>query len=164
MTKPRKGTKYVSEIAILLRDAEPTLAEIEGQPTQRKRRENERSRALAIDELVMMYREAAKLGILDRLDPRVRNFCERLKGKEGKFGRLPRPKGGRPRDPHRRLLIEITVLEAIEAEGGKRGSVERAMRQAAKQFNVHYRRVREIHYDRDPDWKREVRVTRALRG
>src|SRR6476660_5175875 len=102
MTKPRKGTKYVSEIAILLRDAEPTLAEIEGQPTQRKRRENERSRALAIDELVMMYREAAKLGILDRLDPRVRNFCERLKGKEGKFGRLPR--------------IEITVLEAIEAE------------------------------------------------
>ena len=162
MTKPRRGTKYDFEVATLLRDAEPTWAEIEGQPNRRKRVENERARDHAIDELVLMYRDAAKRGALARLDPRVAIFCERLKDRNA--GRLPRPKGGRPTDPHRRLLIEMTVIEAIEAEGRKRGAVERAMRQAAERFGIKYRRVREIHYDRDPDWKRDVRVSWALRG
>jgi hypothetical protein len=162
MTKPRKGTKYDSDVAILLRDAEPKWAEIEGQPDPRKRHENERARDLAIDELVFIYRDALNLGALERLDPRVLIFCERLKDRNA--GRLPRPKGGRPSNPHRRLLIEMMVIEAIEAEGGKRGAVERAMRQAAGRFGVEYRRVREIHYDPDPDWKRLVRVSRALRA
>ena len=54
MTKPRRGTKYDFEVATLLRDAEPTWAEIEGQPNRRKRVENERARDHAIDELVLM--------------------------------------------------------------------------------------------------------------
>jgi hypothetical protein len=58
----------------------------------------------------------------------------------------------------------MTVIEAIEAEVGKRGAVERAMRRAAERFGINYRRVREIHYDPDPDWKRLVRLSRALRA
>jgi hypothetical protein len=162
MTKPHRGTKYYSEVATLLRDAEPKWAEIEGQSDPRKRQENERARDLAIGELVLMYRDAAKLGALEWLDPRITIFCERLKDRNA--GRLPRPKGGRPSNPHRRLLIEMTVIEAIEAEAGKRGAVERAMRRAAERFGIKYRRVREIHYDPDSDWKRLVRLSRALRA
>ena len=161
MTKPHRGTKYYSEVATLLRDAEPRWAEIEGQSDPRKR-QNERARDLAIDELVLMYRDAVKLRALEWLDPRITFFCERLKDRNG--GRLPTPKGGRPRNLHRRLLIEMAVIEAIEAEAGKRGAVERAMRRAAERFGIKYRRVREIHYDPDPDWKRLVRLSGALRA
>jgi hypothetical protein len=50
------------------------------------------------------------------------------------------------------------VEEAIEVHGGKRGSVEVALLEVAKRDGVSYDHVRDIHYDRDPEWRRIVAV------
>jgi hypothetical protein len=82
---------------------------------------------------------------------------------ERNHGRLPDPKGGRPTDEHRRLLIAAHVREAIASHSGKWGSVELALKQVAKDDGVSYEYVREIHYDRDPEWRRVVDVELAWR-
>jgi len=146
-------------------NAKITRFDIQDERTERKRRELVRARDVARDELIKMYRAAQKGGTLDRVDWGIRNFCEDLKASNG--GRLPTPKGGRPRDEHRRLLIAIKVIETIEASkasGGGRGTVARAIHQVATNFGVQYRRVREIYYDRDPAWMRDLRVSLAMRG
>jgi hypothetical protein len=165
VTKPRKSLHYISDVRVLLRDAQPTWAETEGEMNSRIRQKNERAQQVATDELIKLYRQHAKRGALHNLDLGVRNFCEDLKARNG--GRLPTPKGGRPHDEHRRLLIAIKVtetIEAIKASGGKRGTVERALHRVATDFCIGYRRVREIYYDRDPTWMRDLRVSLALRG
>jgi hypothetical protein len=165
VTKPRKSRHYPSDIRIVLRNAQITRFEIEDELEERKRHELTRERDIARDVVIKMYRDAQKRDALDRLDWGVRNFCDDLKASNN--GRLPTPKGGRPRDDHRRLLIAIQVIEAIEADranGGSRGAVDRAICQVAAKFDVTYRRVREIYYDRDPVWMRDLRVSLAMRG
>jgi hypothetical protein len=157
----RKGTKYTRELPVLLRDAQPTWREIDGEPNAHRRRERIRSRDTAIDALTKMYRDAQKRGATARLDVRVRNFCEGLKSRNR--GRLPKSKGGRPTGEHRRLLLAIKVHEAIEARGNRRGSVESALSEVASRLGVSYDHLRDIHYDRDPKWRRAVKAELARR-
>jgi hypothetical protein len=109
-------------------------------------------------------RDAEKRG--SRPDQRIRNFIEAVKASNG--GCLPKPKGGRPlghRD-HDRFLLAIKVQEAkeaIEARGKKRGSVEGALKEVAEREEVDYDRLREIHYDPDPEWKRAIKAELARR-
>jgi hypothetical protein len=118
-----------------------------------------------------MYRDAEKRRQLDRLDPLVRLFCEELKRRN--LGELPKAKGGRPANQNRRLLIAVRVREAIAEFGGKRGSVDRALRAVANQERKaaklrragilrddYYEYVKEIHYDydRDPELRSDVDV------
>jgi len=172
----RNGPAYLSEIPVLLRDAQaPTIAELAELDT-RKQHERERDRALAIEHLTKMYRDAEKRRRMGGLDPLVRLFCEELKKRN--HGRLPKPKGGRPANQNRRLFIAVSVREAIEELGRKRGSVDRAIRavadrerKAAKARGVrllrddYYQYVKEIHYDydRDPELRRLVTVEIAWR-
>jgi hypothetical protein len=108
-----------------------------------------------------MYREAEKRGQMERLDPAVRFACELLKDKNG--GRPPKAKGGRPTDEHRRFLIAVTVQGLIEADPKKRGSVERALQKTSERLGVSYDHVRDIHYDRNPEWRRAVALELARR-
>lgn len=158
---------------MLLRDAQPTYREIEGEPEPRKRRQAERARDLAIDRLIKMYREAKKAGKLGQLDFRVRTFCEELKKRN--HGQLPKAKGGRPTAEHRRLLIAVHLQSAIERRGEKHGSKEQAFKEIAAnddlfdqrrrspQWATRYEYVKEIYYDSDPDFRRAVAVELDLR-
>jgi hypothetical protein len=158
----RKGLEhYCPSIPVLLRDARPTKAEITDEPDPSKRRDTQRAYELAVDQLTKMYRSARKSGKLDRLDPRVRNFCELLKDRNQ--GRLPKPKGGRPTAEHRRLSMAIEVKTAIGARGKKRGSVEQALREVSERFGVSYDHLRDIHYDRDPEWRSTVKAELSRR-
>jgi hypothetical protein len=108
-----------------------------------------------------MDRDAEKRG--SRPDQRIRNFIEDVKASNG--GCLPRPKGGKPlghRD-HDRFLLAIKVQEAIEARGKKRGSVEEALKEVAEREDINFDRLREIHYDPDPEWRRDVKIELAHR-
>ena len=58
----RKGLEYCPEIPVLLRDAQPTVDEIEGESDLRKRRERERARDFATGKLLKLYRDAEKQG------------------------------------------------------------------------------------------------------
>jgi hypothetical protein len=118
MPRPRKGHKYNPELAVVLRDAQPTWREIKGEKNVHKRRER---RALAIsarDELIKMHRDAEKRGALAQLDIRVRNFyeAEKARNRTHHRARLPKPKGkgGRPMDQHHRLLLVVKVHEEID--------------------------------------------------
>jgi hypothetical protein len=139
---------------VLLRDAQPTFNEIEGEPDVRKRRERERARDFAIGKLLKMHRDAEKQGSLNQLDLQVRMFCDAHKARNA--GVLPKSKGGRPLDEHRRLSIAVHVHEAIEARGRKRGSVEEALREVAERDCVSYDHVRDIYHDPDPEWQSTV--------
>jgi hypothetical protein len=161
MPRRRKGVEYLPEIPVLLRDANPTYDQIEDETDSPKRRERKRAHDFAIDCLTKMYRRAEKRGQISQLNFRVRLFCKRLM--ERNHGRLPDPKGGRPTDEHRRLLIAVHVREAISSRGGKRGAVKQALDQVAEDDGVSYEYVREIHYDRDPEWQRGVDVELACR-
>jgi len=95
LTKPRKSPYYHSDVRILLRDAMPTYAKIEGEPDPRKGDKNERTRDIAKDELIKLYLWYEKHRALHLLDPQVRIFCDDLKARNG--GRFPARKGGRRR-------------------------------------------------------------------
>jgi hypothetical protein len=153
MTKPRKGENYVPEFAVLLRDAQPTTREIEGETDLSKRRQNERARDIAIDELVTIYGDHEKQGRLGKLPPDVLTFFNRLKQQNA--GKLPRRKGGRPTDLHRRLQIAMCVIEKIEGKRGPPKKVGQAIADVAAEFMITARTVRDIHYDRDRDWMHE---------
>jgi hypothetical protein len=165
VTKPRKSLHYPSDVRLLLRNAQITRFEIADESDECKRHELKRTQEIATGELIKIYRDSQRRGALDTLDWGVRNFWEDLKAKN--VGRLPTAKGGRPRDEHRRLLMAIKVIEAIDfikANGRRRGTVDRAIRQVAGEFCVEYRRVREVYYDRDPIWTRDLRLSLAMRG
>jgi hypothetical protein len=150
-----------------------TDAEIEGEPDPRKRRELKRARDEAVARLM-------KLSWV----PRVRVFLD-LYG-----DRLPKAKGGRPANEHRRLLIAVNLQEAIERRGGKHGDIEAAIWEIAERdelFDKRKRRrpsgrkgqqvsepqpsepatrydyIKEILNDTDPDWCRAVAVELELR-
>jgi hypothetical protein len=152
-------------ISMLLADAWPTYAEIEGEPDPLKRRKRERDRDFATDRLTKMYQDAEKRGELARLDPRVGLFRNLYMGRYG--DRLLKLKGGRPAKEHNRFLIAMHMLEAIERRGvEERGSVEAALRDVASLHGTTYRYVRNIYYefyDGDPAWRRDVLLELASR-
>ena len=115
MPRRRKGADYLPFVPLLMRDAMTTDAEIKGEPDLRKQRELERARGEAIARLKKLS-----------WDPHVRVFLE-LYG-----DRLPTPKGGRPANEHRRLLIAVNLLETIERRGGKHGDIEAAILEIAE--------------------------------
>jgi hypothetical protein len=157
----RKGAEYRPEIAVLLRDAQATDDEIKREPDAGRRRERRRERDFARDRLLKLCRDAEKRGTFDQLDPMLRLYCRMQK--ERNAGVLPKPKGGRPTSEHHRLLIAVHVHEAIEARGGTRGSVELALREVAQRYGAAYDHVRDIYYDRDPEWRRAVAAELARR-
>jgi hypothetical protein len=161
MAKPRKGEKYVPEINTLLRDALPTWREIEGERDSQRRRANKRAQDKAVDELVTIYRDHEARGKLGELDPRVRMFCEDRKRRNG--DKLPGRKGGRPADLHRRLLIAISVRELVESRNGTQKAVELAFVDVAAKFNITPRTVRDIYYDRKPEWMKVLGIEIARR-
>lgn len=71
----------------MLRNAQPTWAEIAGQSDVRKRRKRERARDLAFEHLTKMYRDAEKHKQMGQLDLLVRLFGEELKKRN--HGQLP---------------------------------------------------------------------------
>src|SRR5262249_42462311 len=159
---PRRRDPLKSrELSVLLRDAHLTRPEIDGEPDPCKRRERIARARSAREVLMRMDRDAEKRG--SRPDQRIRNFIEDVKASNG--GCLPRPKGGKPlghRD-HDRFLLAIKVQEAIEARGKKRGSVEEALKEVAEREDINFDRLREIHYDPDPEWRRDVKIELAHR-
>jgi hypothetical protein len=147
------------DLSALLRDAQPTWREIDGEPNSRKRRERERARVSAFEVLMRMYREAEARGSLHRLDPRVRNCIEGERARSG--GHLPKPKGGAPTGKrHHRLLLAVKVREEIEACGKKRVT-DAVLRNVAEQMGVSYDYLKRIHYDRDPEFGLAVKAERA---
>jgi len=161
MPRRRKGTKYVHSLAVLLRDAEPLHSEIEGEPDKDKRRERKRARDFARGELFKMYRDVEECGNLHTLDIAVRMFCEQEIARNG--GVLPKSPGGRPTKEHERLLVAVHVLESIAVLGKRRGKVELALRETADRFGLAYDHVRDIFYDRDPNWRRALKAEMAWR-
>jgi hypothetical protein len=159
MPRRRKGIKYIPEIPILLRDAQPTQSDIERDPDARKRQRQ------ATDILVKMCRDAEKCGKIYQLDLSVRNFCEGLKASNRRRHRrrLPKPKGGRPTDEGHRLFLRVKVHEEIEAREKSRGGVEAALRDVATEEGVSYDHLRDTYYDRDLDPAVEVEFNRRNR-
>jgi hypothetical protein len=147
MPKRRKSDECVSELAVLLRDAQPTWSEIYGERNARKRNERTRAQELAQDKLLKMYWVAKKYQAIARLDIRVRNFCERLKDRNR--GVMPKPKGGRPSDVHRRFLLAVEVQEARDARGRRKyGSLEQALQEVREQRKISYDYVKDSYYGR----------------
>jgi hypothetical protein len=177
-------------IADLLRDANPTWRERQGRPNLLELRDAhslgrpiedrpdpmraqdvaERC-ANATAELLRLYREARKDGLLGELDYRVRFFCERLKlqnrgklpGAKNKALR-PRRRRGPEEDEHFKLLIHLAVLDEIAKRGGKRGAVKQALESVAERYARSRQTVRGIYYDRSPEWQRDVELALALRA
>jgi hypothetical protein len=165
MTKPRKGLKYTPPLDVLLRDAQPTRFEIENEPNLQKRRERQRARDIATDDLIELVREHETQGRLKQLDPRVRLFWEQLKSSRGK---LPKRKGGRPSSSHQQLLIAAEIRERITANGGRRGSVAKAIRETFERYGKRFgiqriETIKDIHYNPDPEWQRTVDAELARR-
>src|SRR5262249_62434819 len=109
--------------SVLLRDAQPTRREIDGEPNLRERRERIALAKSARGVLMRMHRDAEKRRSLHRLDPRVRNFIEGVKARNG--GRPPKPKRGKP-PGHRNnksFLLAVKVQEANEAPRRRHGRV-----------------------------------------
>jgi hypothetical protein len=168
MTKPRKGESVPAEFASLVRDAQPRWREIEGEPDPRERRRNERRQALAIDEIVTIYRHHKKQGQLPNLPPDFLMLCRRLKEQNG--GELPPRKGGRPNDEHKKLLIAVRVVEALAAQPDTRKSVTQAVRDVhntlvfnEKRCTVPKNTIRDYYYDRAPGFREAVAVELACR-
>jgi hypothetical protein len=169
----RKGVDYLPFVPVFERDAMTTDAEIEGEPDPRKRRELKRARDEAVVRLMKLS-----------WDTRVRVFLDLLRDRYG--DRLPKAKGGRPANEHRRLLIAVNLHETIERRGGKHGDIEAAIREIAERdelFDKRKRRrkgqqvlepqpsepatrydyIKEILKDTDPEWLKAVAVELKLR-
>jgi hypothetical protein len=161
VSQRRKGTKYTRELPILLRDAQPTWNELDGEPSAHKRRERIRARDSATDDLMKRYRDAESRGAIAGLDIGIRNFCEGLKARNR--GRLPKPRGGRPAAKDHRFLIAVEVQEAIELRGRSYGSVEQALKDVSERRNLSYDYVRDTYYGPDREWRLAVKAEVALR-
>jgi len=194
--KPRKSMKQSRTSLELLRDAMPTARELEGRPNtlelrdaQRegrhlddtpnatKAREAKLRQNLAIHELSATYLEYKTAGRLNQLDISVRLFIEaRIRANGGK---LPRPRIGRPRDPHhdfRRVLIYLKIREEICARRPAPGQLTATLKSIASNLNitsdqtggkailrVSYAEMREIYYDRSKDFLELVGAIMGLR-
>ena len=145
-----RGNRHVPELPILLRDAQPRWAEIEGEADPRERKRREDARDFARLELIRLYLLAEDGGKLAELDPRVRDLCERWRAENG--GRFPSSKGGAPRDEHYRMALHVAALQEIEEAEGK-GKIGRALHAVAAAAGRTYELVRGIFYDLDPQWQ-----------
>ena len=158
MTRPRKSKEYEPLIPALVRDAWPRWQYIEGEPDPKKRRENERRRDVAIDALGKLWADPIKRA---QLDPSARLRCQMIVDANG--GQFPKSKGGRPADEHRRPLIHVAVIEKLESATPNHGAVARALNAVAEEEGCSYALVRNIFYDRDPEWVKTVRAELARR-
>jgi hypothetical protein len=138
-----KSPKPEPLIDVLLRDAQPTVRELEGRPNvavvrdarqagreiydtpdPRKARETARARDLAHAELVRLFRDAKKHG-LDEIRVDVRFFVENLiRANGGKLPKLSLPPG-RPRNWHQMMAVHLAVLEELDALGPGHGNKPR---------------------------------------
>lgn len=172
VSRSRKGLHYVAEIETLLRDAQPTYADIDGESDPRKRLERERARDTARVALIRIARDGKAF---QQLSPphqlEVRSLADtvarqqrRLPIKKRKH--FPTPQDGRPRDDHRRLLIAVT-LRSLVNDGM---TVHAAIAHSAGRFNVSERRAGEIYSGSDlamhevDQWERLIRAELARRG
>jgi hypothetical protein len=177
MPRRRKGIDDLHFVSLLMRAAMTTDAEIAGEPEPGKRRELKRARDEAIARLTKMP-----------WNPEVRVFSDHLRDRYG--DRLPKAKGGRPANEHRRLLIAVNLHETIKRRGGKHGDIEAAIWEIAERdelFDKRKRRrpsgrkgqqvlepqpsepatrydyIKEILNDTDPKWLKAVAVELKLR-
>jgi hypothetical protein len=169
-------------ISLLLRDARPTARELEGRPNvldvrdaqqlgreiddtpdPRKAREAARARDVAHAELVRLYREARRAHALDKLRIDARFFVENLIRQNG--GKLPKLRlpPGRPPNRQKMLIIHLAVLEELEALGPGRGRKTKAIEAVAQRFGRAPQVVRDIFYNRHPEWRETVTLELALR-
>jgi hypothetical protein len=166
MPRRRKGIAYCPDISVLLRDAQPTRAEMT-QPDALKRR------AEALDRLTKIRRHPKKLRQLSQLDrARVCIFCKLLKDRNrGRLPKAKKAKGGRPIAEHRSVLIAAHAREAVEERGEKHGSKTQAFNKVAERDGASYDHVKDIYYrafgkDHDPDFREAVdlKLTERKRG
>lgn len=170
-------------ISSLLRDARPTARELEGRPNvldvrdarfagreiddtpdPRKARDAARARDLACAELVRLYCEAKRARALDTLRVDARFFVERLIRMNG--GKLPKLRlpPGRPRDRlSNGLVVYLAVLKELDALGPGHGNKTKAIQAVARRHGRSPQDVRDIFYNRHPEWKETVRLELALR-
>jgi len=167
---------------LLLRDARPTARELEGRPNvlevrdaqqagreiddtpdPRKAREAARARDLARAELVHLYREAKRAHALNKLSFDARFFVEDLIRANG--GRLPKLRlpPGRPRKRHEMMVVHLAVLEELDALGPGHGNKTNAIEAVARRYHRRSQDVRDIFYNRHPEWSEAVRLSIALR-
>jgi hypothetical protein len=175
---------------MLLRYARPTGRELEGRPNllvlrdgavdavdPRKAREATLQRNLAIHQLTVVWRDAKKAGQLGRLPADVRFFVEGLIRENG--GKLPKPRIGRPRDRYhslRRILIYLKLQGELTARKPPPRKLQATLKDIAKNLNitseetgrgtiraVSYEEIREIYYDRSPEFQDAVKATIAMR-
>jgi len=146
-----------------VRDARREGPEIEDKPDQKKARQAAQARDVARAELMQLYRIARKARQLDQLPFDVRFFVEDLIRANG--GKLPelRLPPGRPRSWHKMMVIHLAVLEELEALGPGHGNKMKAIKAVAQRFNKRWEDVRDIFYNRHPDWSEAVRLSIALR-
>jgi hypothetical protein len=164
MSKPRKSRHYPAEIDTLIRAAQPTYAEIEGEPDPDKRRERERERDIATDELIRISQSRKLFNQLSRTRQfEVRWFIEGLKRARGEF---PTRKGGRPPDEHRRLLLAVKMAELVEGGATATQAIQAGFKWSNAEFGspATIGAVNDIFYENDPEWQRLVRVELARRA
>jgi hypothetical protein len=175
---------------MLLRYARPTARELEGRPNLldlrngiadeadlRKAREARLRRDLAIHRLMVVWHDAKTRGQLGQLPTDIRFFVERLIREND--GKRPRLRIGRPRDPRhslRRILICLKLQEELTARKPPPRKLQDTLKDIAKNLNitseetggvtiraVSYQEVREIYYDRSPEFQDAVKGTVAMR-
>jgi hypothetical protein len=160
-------------LPITVREAMVTGLEIRGEADPGERRKNELARDRARAELMRMYRKArdgGRLHELDRLDPRVRRFCEDLIAHDpAAAAKANKRRIGAPARTGDRMEIAVAVELEIEALGGGRGAIAKALGHVAQRYRIaeRYRptreAVRKIHEDRDPEWRLALRAGVAIR-
>jgi hypothetical protein len=189
-TTSAEGPPSPARRAILLRYARPTKRELEGRPNildlrdgvadeldPRKAREAKLRRNSAIHELTKIWRDATKAGQLDQLPPDIRFFVEGLIRSNG--GKLPKPRIGRPRDRYRslrRTLIYLRMQDKLAACNPAPRKLQETLKAIAKNLNItseetggitintiSYAQIREIYYDRSPEFRDAVFITVAMR-
>jgi hypothetical protein len=144
---------------LLLDAAAPTKDEI-NKATPEGGKEISRERELATEKLVRLGRKFEKRGPANPDELEVVNFLAQVRAGNG--GELPKPRGGRPDEAHRRLVIALTVEAMVRESRSERGAVKAALACAARKFNVTVKRVEEIYYNNDPTWKRELALSGPL--
>jgi hypothetical protein len=146
-----------------VRDAQRAGREIDDTPDPRKAREAARARDIARTELVHLYQEAKRAHALDKLSLDIRFFIEDLiRANGGKLPKLRLPPG-RPRNPHKMMLVHLAVLEELDALGLGHGNITKAIETVARRVHRRAQDVRDIFYNRHPEWQEAVRVSIALR-
>jgi hypothetical protein len=151
------------ELSTLLREAQPTWSEIDGEPNKLKRKERERSRDIATKTLITIKNtgkfRGEKLGTLDRL--RVSSFIKELMDRNG--GRLPTSRGVKPQESPVRLQHAVAILKAIETNSEKpkreQEKVSSVLKTVAHNSGKQLSYIKEIYYDlRLPKWRGTVKA------